>query len=480
MGKLICTVLRGLGSRNAPWLPDQTVETKAIFIEQMKRGDVSVREMDDIGDAVLSASEIKAIASGNPLVMAKVKLDMEVQKLEAAQSGDRDSRVRMRRTIANNELERQRIQGRIPFLAAAKAQADATAEDEFKAAILDGAMVSDATAYTKRDAAGEALIKVIRELDALTQSTREHQERTVGRYRGFELKVSTSTYGEPALTIMYTYENYALLVGQASPKSFTGVFQSIAYVINHIGDEIDRVDARLIELNESDVSCDKLLDEPWPQEAHLTELRERRDRINAELSAAGDTAKKQQPAAPTDDTTSATAETPPADGFVVMAESDADHIDTAPIAPTPTWTPWEIERPAVMIPTPEDREAMVAAIRVLRGVEAAPAPIEERVEEPSAEPIEVATVEVVAPTPAEVLDMPPATLEIPARPAKVPALVFGARVPTPTTKKAKPAPTHTVRTVRMADVQQMDLFGGDIAHAAIPHTDSGPAQISMF
>jgi len=78
------------------------------------------------------------------------------------------------------------------------------------------------------------------------------------------------------------------------------------------------------------------------------------------------------------------------------------------------------------------------------------------------------------------LDMPPATLEISARPATVPALVFGARMPTTTTKKAKPAPTHAVRTVRMADVQQRDLFGGEIAHGAMPHTDSGPAQISMF
>ena len=64
----------------------QTVETKATFIEQMKRGDVSVREMDDIGDAVLSASEIKAIASGNPLVMAKVKLDIDPRMVTSALS----------------------------------------------------------------------------------------------------------------------------------------------------------------------------------------------------------------------------------------------------------------------------------------------------------------------------------------------------------------------------------------------------------
>jgi hypothetical protein len=33
----------------------------------------------------------------------------------------------------------------------------------------------------------------------------------------------------------------------------------------------------------------------------------------------------------------------------------------------------------------------------------------------------------------------------------------------------------------MADVQQLDLFGGEISHAAMsPHTDRGPAQISMF
>jgi hypothetical protein len=159
----------------------------------------------------------------------------------------------------------------------------------------------------------------------------------------------------------------------------------------------------------------------------------------------------------------------------VTAESHADHvaIESAVV----------MERPMVMLPAPTNREAMDAAIRLLSGQDA---PAEELTEERSAEPIEaatiaVATIEAAAPTPAEVLDMPPATLEIPARPATVPALIFGARVPTTTTKKAKPAPTHTVRTVRMADVQQMDLFGSEISHAAMsPHTDSGPAQISMF
>ena len=47
----------------------QTLETKARFIQQMRSGDVTIREIDDISEVVLSAAEIKAIASGNPKVI---------------------------------------------------------------------------------------------------------------------------------------------------------------------------------------------------------------------------------------------------------------------------------------------------------------------------------------------------------------------------------------------------------------------------
>ncbi|NIL64823.1 hypothetical protein [Salinispora arenicola] len=47
----------------------QTVARKAKFIAQLMRGRLDVREIEDIGDAALSYNEVKALATGNPLLL---------------------------------------------------------------------------------------------------------------------------------------------------------------------------------------------------------------------------------------------------------------------------------------------------------------------------------------------------------------------------------------------------------------------------
>src|SRR5271170_1789107 len=60
----------------------QTLETKARFINQVMNGSVTVRQAEDLENGALTYAEIKAIASGNPAVMEKVKVDTEIRKLD--------------------------------------------------------------------------------------------------------------------------------------------------------------------------------------------------------------------------------------------------------------------------------------------------------------------------------------------------------------------------------------------------------------
>ena len=60
----------------------QTLETKARFINQVMNGSVTVRQAEDLEGGALTYAEIKAIASGNPAVMEKVKVDTEIRKLD--------------------------------------------------------------------------------------------------------------------------------------------------------------------------------------------------------------------------------------------------------------------------------------------------------------------------------------------------------------------------------------------------------------
>ena len=64
----------------------QTLETKARFIQQVMSGRPPVRSAEDLEGGALTYAEIKAIASGNPAVMEKVKVDTEIRKLDQLRS----------------------------------------------------------------------------------------------------------------------------------------------------------------------------------------------------------------------------------------------------------------------------------------------------------------------------------------------------------------------------------------------------------
>ena len=49
------------------------------------RGRLDVREIDDIGDSALSFAEVKALASGDPLILDKAAADAERTRLERLQ-----------------------------------------------------------------------------------------------------------------------------------------------------------------------------------------------------------------------------------------------------------------------------------------------------------------------------------------------------------------------------------------------------------
>ena len=52
-------------------------------------GDNVGRETEDTGEVTLSAAEVKALASGSPLILEQVQLDTDIKKLESLQELER-------------------------------------------------------------------------------------------------------------------------------------------------------------------------------------------------------------------------------------------------------------------------------------------------------------------------------------------------------------------------------------------------------
>jgi hypothetical protein len=64
----------------------QTLKTKADFIRQVMTGRTTVRTAEDLDTGALTWAEVMAIASGNPAVMEKVRVDTEIRRLDQLRS----------------------------------------------------------------------------------------------------------------------------------------------------------------------------------------------------------------------------------------------------------------------------------------------------------------------------------------------------------------------------------------------------------
>ncbi len=74
----------------------QLVENKQKFIAQIMTSKAPVRVADDVDETALSYSEIKALATGNPLIIEKCNLDMEVARLRKSPGSRNGSRAMSR------------------------------------------------------------------------------------------------------------------------------------------------------------------------------------------------------------------------------------------------------------------------------------------------------------------------------------------------------------------------------------------------
>jgi len=78
----------------------QTLETKAKFIAQVMSGDMTIRRLEDLDSAALTYAEVKAIASGNPLVIEKAQVDAELMRLTRLRSAHAEEQYAFAQTSA--------------------------------------------------------------------------------------------------------------------------------------------------------------------------------------------------------------------------------------------------------------------------------------------------------------------------------------------------------------------------------------------
>src|ERR1700724_3132577 len=94
----------------------QTLETKAKFIAQVMSGDMTIRRLEDLDSAALTYAEVKAIASGNPLVIEKAQVDAELIRLTRLKRQHAESLYQMRANLRRSHEDAEAFAGRLANL----------------------------------------------------------------------------------------------------------------------------------------------------------------------------------------------------------------------------------------------------------------------------------------------------------------------------------------------------------------------------
>ena len=165
----------------------QLVERKQKFIAQIMTSKSPVRSAEDVDEQALSYAEIKALASGNPLIKEKMDLDIEVTKLKLLKSSHLSQRYALEdaisKTFPKSLAETQeRLAEYGADIAAVKAHT-APNEDGFSPMTLAGKV------YTEKKAAGAELL-------AMCQNMLTPEPTQVGLYCGLTLELSFDSFSQ--------------------------------------------------------------------------------------------------------------------------------------------------------------------------------------------------------------------------------------------------------------------------------------------
>src|SRR5262245_65130457 len=91
----------------------QCLESKARFIAQVMTGQSDLRRIEDVDGAALTYAEVKAIASGNPMVVEKASIDAEVMRLTRLQCQHRETQYNLRIRIRHLAEDLPRLEKRL-------------------------------------------------------------------------------------------------------------------------------------------------------------------------------------------------------------------------------------------------------------------------------------------------------------------------------------------------------------------------------
>ena len=248
----------------------QLVENKQKFIAQIMTSKAPVRVADDVDETALSYSEIKALATGNPLIIEKCNLDMEVGKLNMLKASYLSQKYALEDMVLKKYPEAiTRLTERI---AGYEQDAQLAAAHPKPQEGFAGITILEQS-YTEKEAAGKAI------LDVCTKMTGSDAV-FLGQYRGFFLTLSyDGASNEYRMTMKGTLSHTAVL-----GADIFGNLTRMDNVIDGLPGKLEAVRAELADTRVQLENARTELAAPFAREAELAEKTARLKELNILLN----------------------------------------------------------------------------------------------------------------------------------------------------------------------------------------------------
>ena len=249
----------------------QLVERKQKFIAQIMTSKSPVRSAEDVDEQALSYAEIKALASGNPLIKEKMDLDIAVTKLKLLKSSHLSQRYALEDAISKTfPKSLAETQERL-----AGYGADITTVKEHTAPNADGfsPMTLAGKVYAEKKAAGAELL-------AMCQNMLTPEPTQVGSYCGLTLELSFDSFSQEYRLTMIGQLRHMTTLG-------TDVFGNIQRMDNLLETLPLKEQAcreKLSELHTQLETAKAEVQKPFPREEELKTKLARLEELNALLN----------------------------------------------------------------------------------------------------------------------------------------------------------------------------------------------------
>ena len=237
------------------------IDRKSSFIDQIMNGENVGREVEDTGEVTLSAAEVKALASGSPLILEQVQLETDIKKLENLYMAYRQSITEARKKLQEAKLTKAQAEN-----SAANARKDiarrtqASRDESFSITIGN-------KIYSDKKEAGKVLMA-----HAAAKAGAEYTK--VGSFAGFDIMAMQTNEG--VIGMLKGEGGYGF---SFYPDNTTLIITNMQKVLNTLEGRAETLEETARRAAEEITAQETMMNAPFPRQAELDQKRQRYNEV---------------------------------------------------------------------------------------------------------------------------------------------------------------------------------------------------------